>query len=85
MVIIGELRSFRIRVLSPTSRVDSLTSNMSVRLRLKLRAMTIRLYETVHSIETKIDGIRKLSHKNLISQLMNSNDYYVSCVYLNVL
>ena len=29
-------------------------------------------------IETKIDDIRKLSHKNLISQLMNSNDYYVN-------
>ena len=27
-------------------------------------------------IETKIDDIRKL-HENLISQLMNSNDYYV--------
>ena len=27
-------------------------------------------------IETKIDDIRKLSHENLISQLMNSNDYY---------
>ena len=26
-------------------------------------------------IETKIDDIRKLSHENLISQLMNSNDY----------
>ena len=29
-------------------------------------------------IETKIDDIRKLSHENLISQLMNSNDYYVN-------
>ena len=29
-------------------------------------------------IETKIDDIRKLSHKNLISQLMNSNDLYVN-------
>ena len=29
-------------------------------------------------IETKIDEIRKLSHENLISQLMNSNDYYVN-------
>ena len=29
-------------------------------------------------IETKIDDIRKLSHENLISQLINSNDYYVS-------
>ena len=29
-------------------------------------------------IETKIDDIRKLSHKNFISQLMNSNDYYVN-------
>ena len=28
--------------------------------------------------ETKIDDIRKLSHENLISQLMNSNDYYVN-------
>ena len=28
-------------------------------------------------IETKIDDIRKLSHENLISQLMNSNDYYL--------
>ena len=26
---------------------------------------------------SKIDGIRKLSHENLISQLMNSYDYYV--------
>ena len=29
-------------------------------------------------IETKIDDIRKLSHENLISKLMNSNDYYVN-------
>ena len=29
-------------------------------------------------IEAKIDEIRKLSHENLISQLMNSNDYYVN-------
>ena len=29
-------------------------------------------------IETKIDDIPKLSHENLISQLMNSNDYYVN-------
>ena len=29
-------------------------------------------------IETKIDDIRKLSHENGISQLMNSNDYYVN-------
>ena len=29
-------------------------------------------------IETKIDEIRKLSHENLISQLINSNDYYVN-------
>ena len=29
-------------------------------------------------IETKIDDIQKLSHENLISQLMNSNDYYVN-------
>ena len=29
-------------------------------------------------IETKIDDIRKLSHENLIPQLMNSNDYYVN-------
>ena len=28
-------------------------------------------------IETKIDDIRKLSYENLMSQLMNSNDYYV--------
>ena len=28
--------------------------------------------------ETKIDDIRKLSHENLISQLMNSNDFYVN-------
>ena len=27
-------------------------------------------------IETKIDDIRKISHENLISQLMNSNDHY---------
>ena len=29
-------------------------------------------------IETKIDDIRKLVHENLISQMMNSNDYYVN-------
>ena len=29
-------------------------------------------------IKTKIDDIRKLSHENLISQLINSNDYYVN-------
>ena len=29
-------------------------------------------------IETKVDDIRKLSHENLISQLINSNDYYVN-------
>ena len=29
-------------------------------------------------IDTKIDDIRKLSQENLISQLMNSNDYYVN-------
>ena len=29
-------------------------------------------------IETKIDDIRNLLHENLISQLMNSNDYYVN-------
>jgi len=29
-------------------------------------------------IETKIDDIRKLPHENLISQLINSNDYYVN-------
>ena len=29
-------------------------------------------------IETKIDDIRKLSHENLISQLMNSDDFYVN-------
>ena len=29
---------------------------------------------------TKIDDIRKLSHENFISQLMNSNDYYVNVV-----
>ena len=29
-------------------------------------------------IETKIDDMRKLLHENLISQLMNSNDYYVN-------
>ena len=29
-------------------------------------------------IETKINEIRKLSHKNLISQLINSDDYYVN-------
>ena len=28
-------------------------------------------------IETKIDDIRKLSPENLISQQINSNDYYV--------
>ena len=28
-------------------------------------------------IETHINDIRKLSHENLIAQLMNSNDYYV--------
>ena len=28
-------------------------------------------------IETQIDDIRKLSHENLIPQLMNSIDYYV--------
>ena len=28
-------------------------------------------------IETKIDDIRKLSHENLISRLINCNDYYV--------
>ena len=32
----------------------------------------------LYKIETKIDDIRKLSHENLISQLMNSNDYYVN-------
>ena len=34
--------------------------------------------------ETKIDDIRKLSHENLISQLVNSNDYYapINCVHL---
>ena len=29
-------------------------------------------------IETKINDIRKLSHESLISQLINSNDYYVN-------
>ena len=29
-------------------------------------------------IQTKIDDIRKLSHENLTSQLMNSNDYNVN-------
>ena len=29
-------------------------------------------------IETKIEDIRKLSPENLISQVMNSNDYYVN-------
>ena len=29
-------------------------------------------------IETKFDDIRKLSHENLISRPMNSNDYYVN-------
>ena len=29
-------------------------------------------------IERKVDDIRKLSHENLIPQLMNSNDYYVN-------
>ena len=29
-------------------------------------------------LETKVDDIRKLSHENLISQLMNSIDYYVN-------
>ena len=29
-------------------------------------------------IERKVYDIRKLSHENLISQLMNSNDYYVN-------
>jgi len=28
-------------------------------------------------LNKKIDDIRKLSHENLISQLLNSNDYYV--------
>ena len=34
--------------------------------------------------ETKIDDIRKLSHENLISQLVNSNDYYalINCAHL---
>ena len=32
------------------------------------------LFKTV----TKIDDIRKLSHENLISLLMNANDYFVS-------
>ena len=34
--------------------------------------------------ETKIDDIRKLSRENLISQLVNSNDYYASinCVHV---
>ena len=30
------------------------------------------------SIETKIDDIRKLSHENLVWQLINSNNYYVN-------
>ena len=29
-------------------------------------------------IETKVADIRKLSHENLILQLMNSNDHYVN-------
>ena len=29
-------------------------------------------------IETKIDDIKKLSHENLISQLVNSNNHYVN-------
>ena len=33
-------------------------------------------------IETKIDDIRKLSHENLISQLMNANDYYVNLRFI---
>ena len=43
------------------------------------------LYKTVNSIDTKIDDDQKLSHENLIPQLMNSNDYYVNCVHLIVL
>ena len=35
--------------------------------------------------ETEIDDIRKLSHENLRSQLMNSNDYYVNLRLLMVI
>ena len=43
------------------------------------------LYKTIDSIETKIDDVRKLSHENLISQLMKSNDYHVNWVHLTAL
>ena len=34
-------------------------------------------------IETKIDDIRNLSHENLISELMNSNDHYVDLRFIS--
>ena len=49
---------------------------------LRLLLLDCQRYSSIRAIflskiETKIDDIRKL-HENLISQLMNSDDYYVS-------
>ena len=41
-------------------------------------SMTDMFRMFLSKIETKIDDIRKLAHENLISQMMNSNDYYVN-------
>ena len=41
-------------------------------------SMTDMFRMILSKTETKIDDIRKLAHENLISQMMNSNDYHVN-------
>ena len=80
----NELQSFRLP--SVRLRLESIRPRPICQFAYILNSLLWQsLYETVDSIETKINDIRKLSQENLISQLMNSNDYYVDCVHLIVL
>ena len=79
----NELQSFRLP--SVRLRLESIRPRPICQFAYILNSLLWQsLYETVDSIETKINDIRKLSQENLISQLMNSNDYYVDCVHLIV-
>ena len=44
----------------------------------KIPRKTLKHMGKTKKIETKIDDIQKLSHENLISQLINSNNHYVN-------
>ena len=79
----SELRSFRLRVVSPTSRVDSPTSNMSVRLRLKLDLYYDNHWFTflmcVRCRSQSIWSVQQLSELLLLPKSRTNNRHTTNC------